>query len=593
MQYIKIFVSAVLILSTLFSMPTARALDGPKVVISQLQTGGSGTGTAGQEFVELYNNTSQDSDITDWCVTYSSASDGTPSTLGCFAAPDTHTKIWLKAGSFVTLTSPDFQAANHYTGDGTFVYIGGMASTGGHVRVLDAAKTEIDKLAWGTATHPETAAATAPAGGKVLQRSTVSPGVLQDTDNNSADFSVLAPSLHTGGLYEVETIIDVCPNIDGAQATVPTGLVVDVTGNCVTPPPTDVCPNIDGIQTELPTGDLKDQQGNCMADACTNLDGLQAIVPDGYSSSVGLTCSPVDETIDITELLPNPAGSDTGNEFIEFYNPNAYSVDLTNYMLLVGLNFEKTYALPAHTVIHAGQYLALNNADIGYALVNTTSRVRLMTPAGRVTSETSTYSNPPDGQSWTYIDGTWQYTDQPTPNDVNLPMSVVNDDGPNPADVSSVCPAGKYRNPLTNRCRNIETDASVLAACDADQYRNPDTGRCRKVAVAATQTPCKEGQYRSEETNRCRNIVTASAELAPCKAGQERNPDTNRCRNAAAKSVPDAAFAVEPMKQGAKAFVGWWALGGVGTLALGYAGWEWRQEVVGGLRRFKGFSLRK
>lgn len=56
---------------------------------------------------------------------------------------------------------------------------------------------------------------------------------------------------------------DVCPNIDGAQASVPSGMVKDSAGNCVTPP-NDVCPNIEGVQTSVPAGMVKDSAGNCV-----------------------------------------------------------------------------------------------------------------------------------------------------------------------------------------------------------------------------------------------------------------------------------------------------------------------------------------
>src|SRR4029079_13356928 len=40
----------------------------------------------------------------------------------------------------------------------------------------------------------------------------------------------------------------------------------DEQGNCVTPtpPPTDVCPNIDGNQASVPGGLVKDEHGNCV-----------------------------------------------------------------------------------------------------------------------------------------------------------------------------------------------------------------------------------------------------------------------------------------------------------------------------------------
>ena len=59
--------------------------------------------------------------------------------------------------------------------------------------------------------------------------------------------------------------VDVCPNIPGNQATIPSGMIKDANGNCVTPPPpVDVCPNIPGNQTSVPPGMIKDANGNCI-----------------------------------------------------------------------------------------------------------------------------------------------------------------------------------------------------------------------------------------------------------------------------------------------------------------------------------------
>lgn len=58
--------------------------------------------------------------------------------------------------------------------------------------------------------------------------------------------------------------IDVCPNIDGNQTTIPSGLIKDANGNCVPPPPTDFCPNIEGNQASIPPGMIKDANGNCV-----------------------------------------------------------------------------------------------------------------------------------------------------------------------------------------------------------------------------------------------------------------------------------------------------------------------------------------
>lgn len=583
MRYVKfVFVIFALCMQSFSGAYIAHA-SSVSVVISQVQTGGSGTGTAAQEFIELYNRGAQDADVTGWCMTYSSDADGSPSTVACIAAPDNTTRVWLKAGTYATFVSPDYKNATGFGGDGLFTYTGGMASKGGHVRLLDESKIEVDRLGWGTANHAEGVSAPAPAGGKVLQRSGPG-GVVQDTDDNATDFAVAAPTMHAAGLYEVATIVDVCPNLDGAQSAIPDGLVVDVAGDCVVPLPHDECPNLAGIQDSIPYGNAKDGNGNCVYDACVNIDGVQAAIPDGYESLDSYSCTLPSYTIELTELLPNPAGSDTGNEFVELHNPNPFPVKLSGYIVQFGANFEKSYAVPSY-LLQPDEYVAFGNQDSGYTLVNSQSRARLVAPDGTTVSETPLYTNPPDGQSWALIDGVWRYTNRPTYGEANLASFEDENEAGGAATIASACPAGKYRNPLTNRCRNIEADAAVVAVCDADQYRNPETGRCKKITTVGGLTPCKDNQYRSEETNRCRTIEAASANLTPCKEGQERNPDTNRCRNVAATSVPNAAFAVQPVADSAKAFMGWWALGGVGVAALGYAGWEWRREVLNAIRK--------
>ncbi len=169
------------------------------------------------------------------------------------------------------------------------------------------------------------------------------------------------------------------------------------------------------------------------------------------------------------------------------------------------------------------------------------------------------------GQAWAYdtADGTWKWTTQPTP-----------------VDGANVFPV-----PIVK----VTATSTSTKPCREDQYRSEDTNRCRSLAslVTATPAPCDDDQERNPVTNRCRKITTATSP-APCKEGQERNPDTNRCRNAVS-SVPDAAFQVEPFLETGKAFTGWWALGGIGTLAIGRGAWEWRSEVLNGIRKIGSF----
>ncbi|MDQ3161924.1 MAG: hypothetical protein M3Q92_03710, partial [Actinomycetota bacterium] len=91
--------------------------------------------------------------------------------------------------------------------------------------------------------------------------------------------------------------VDVCPNLEGMQESVPAGMVKNEAGNCVPlvvpVPVTDVCPNIAGDQSSVPAGMVREASGDCVTptpaplpivvvtDVCPNLEGMQASVPAG------------------------------------------------------------------------------------------------------------------------------------------------------------------------------------------------------------------------------------------------------------------------------------------------------------------------
>ncbi len=257
----------------------------------------------------------------------------------------------------------------------------------------------------------------------------------------------------------------------------------------------------------------------------------------------------------ITELLPNAVGSDTGNEFIEIFNPNDEGdISLAGYQLAIGQSLEKVITLSEY-VLKAGEYKSFTNAELSYTLLNTSSRVSLKTNQGVVTNEVPAYNSPVEGESWALIDNTWQYTNQPTPGAVNIPRSADNEE-------------------------QTAITTSTPKPCAPNQYRSTETNRCRLIALTSstTPTPCKEGQERNPDTNRCRAITLTTT--TQCKAGQERNPETNRCRNI--KQLSTANFGVKgasTKQQGGMGWYMWAAIAGVVLLVLGYAVWEWRDEL--------------
>jgi hypothetical protein len=371
--------------------------------------------------------------------------------------------------------------------------------------------------------------------------------------------------------------VDICSNIEGLQIDIPPGHAVDSYGDCQV----DLCLNISGLQQIMPDNMDLDDNGDCVAhDECSNLPDVQADMPESFVRGDGGSCVFGLLPLQVTELLPNAVGIDGGNEFIEIHNPNGSDVSLLYFFLYLGSDYVNFYSFPVEAHIGPGQYLAFSNDDIKFTLVNTTSSVRLRAIDGTY-FDTSAYNNPKDGMAWALIDGVWQYTNQPTPGVVNLASILAIEDDASAGSDLEPCAANQYRNPDTNRCRLIATASSELMPCKDGQYRSEETNRCRSIASDVVESiPCAEGQERNPKTNRCRSAAIAlnTDGLVPCKEGQERNPDTNRCRNTVS-DMPQADYAPSQINQSSNDYVLWWSLAGVGSVAIIYGIWEWRQEI--------------
>ena len=547
-QFVR-YIIVVGLASICMGMPAHAASS--TVVIAQIQAGAVSTETAAatQEFISLYNNSTQDIDVTGWCLMNSKTS----LAFACVAPTTGGQRLFLASHTYMVIASDSF-AARHTGIVPDIIYpttnasSGSLTGSGDTVTLKDVSGAPIDSFAWTTNLT----------GGTVYQRVAASDLVsLIDTDM-PADFvklqGVVVPA---SGIYEIVTIVDQCRNLDA-------------------------------VQTTIPAGHFQDSEGNCFQDACVNLDGPQLAVPEEYVDRGSGECVYDYAALTITELLPNVAGADTGHEFIELHKPTARIVSLGNYQLKVGT---KVYDFPAGSSMSPGEYKVFYNSDIDFTLTNTTVNVLLLGDDGSVIDQPDPYDGPSEDAAWALIDGVWQYTNQPTPAAENL-VSIIEvrvDEETVPKQLAP-CAANQYRSPETNRCRLIVTATATLTPCKDGQYRSEETNRCRTIALAGgTLTPCREDQYRSEETNRCRNFATAVKALTPCKDNQYRSEETNRCRTIAATTPPPTAFAVEPIKDTGKVFVGWWALGGVMTLAAGYGVWEWRREITSGVRKLATF----
>ena len=278
----------------------------------------------------------------------------------------------------------------------------------------------------------------------------------------------------------------------------------------------------------------------------------------------------------LSEILPNPAGTDTGNEYVELNNTTNQPIDLSGCSVKVGNTTKQLTGImqPGYQAFYG---TVLQNADGG--------TVEFIT---NTTEEAVTYpANLNDNQAWALVNGQWQLTEQPTPGAANIAYVVVEEVSATTAGSSSLepCPEGKYRNPETNRCKTIETEDG-LKPCEAGQIRNPETNRCKKADdEAASLKPCETGQERNPETNRCRKIA-AEAILAACKEGQERNPETNRCRKVAAAVTSSPSSQLEQEVKN-KQNISYGIFAAMAVLVLGYGIYEYRSNIANFFARLK------
>ena len=148
-----------------------------------------------------------------------------------------------------------------------------------------------------------------------------------------------------------------------------------------------------------------------------------AVVTSVASFGSGLPAGDVGLALPIiNEVLPNPASpqTDADDEFIELYNPNAISYDLSGFTLEIGLTTKHDFTFDAGTTIDAKGFKAFYSADTHLSLSNGGSQVWLLDPAGNVLSQSDVYGTAPDGQSWALASSTWYWTATPTPGAANL-----------------------------------------------------------------------------------------------------------------------------------------------------------------------------
>jgi hypothetical protein len=120
----------------------------------------------------------------------------------------------------------------------------------------------------------------------------------------------------------------------------------------------------------------------------------------------------------ITEILPNPDGSDIEGEFIEIFNLNEVGVDLSGWKLDDGEGGSREYEIK-NIFIEANEYLSFSRETTGIALNNNSDNARLFNPNGELVDYIE-YEEIKENISYSLFDNIWHKTTEITPGEENV-----------------------------------------------------------------------------------------------------------------------------------------------------------------------------
>lgn len=160
----------------------------------------------------------------------------------------------------------------------------------------------------------------------------------------------------------------------------------------------------------------------------------------------------------------------------------------------------------------------------------------------------------------------------------------LDDDSTDSSEDEKVCPEGKFLNPKTNRCKNLQEIDETSTGKTITTY-DPETGEGTTVKI------CNDGYYLNTETNRCnktKDSETSTSSIMKtektCPEGKELNPETNRCRSVKKNDGADYEITV-PELGNTKNFIAMGSIIAVVLIGIAFIVFQFRKEILKFLKR--------
>lgn len=132
-----------------------------------------------------------------------------------------------------------------------------------------------------------------------------------------------------------------------------------------------------------------------------------------------------DTSIHVSEIFPDPEGSDTEEEFIELYNAGEHEVDISGWYIDDAEGGSRAFRISDGMVIAPKQYIVFDRNQTGIALNNTSDSARLLFPDKTLVEE---IIMPEVFEGVTFIkqeSGEWMWSSSGTPGEINVYTAVV------------------------------------------------------------------------------------------------------------------------------------------------------------------------
>ena len=127
----------------------------------------------------------------------------------------------------------------------------------------------------------------------------------------------------------------------------------------------------------------------------------------------------------INEILPSPDGPDSENEWIEIFNQNNFSVNISDWKIADTKGSVKSYTFPQNTIIKAKSFLLLVRPQTKITLNNNEDGLNLIHPDGTIT-DSVIFTKAKLNQSYNRSNDNWVWSNTLTPGWENIiPVAPV------------------------------------------------------------------------------------------------------------------------------------------------------------------------